>query len=101
MTRCESPLLKEVDRAIFSEMHRRSVEARSEGERGEREGEEMEREETRTACKCCTGICIFLKALSPCCLAIVLTFCEAVPNALLLLEQRGHATHYFTGIKSI
>ena len=77
---------KEVDKAIFSEMHRRNAPRGSIRERWNKEKRGGQLANVQISC-------IFLEALDPCCLPIV------DRNAFLLLEWRNHAA--FKGVKSI
>lgn len=87
MVRCESPP-KGFDRAIFSEMHWRRAEARSEGGRSnrERDGKERGQQLVNVAdhLGISQGIQSLLFNLSQ------VRFSQAVPNTVLLLEQRNH-----------
>ena len=83
---------KEVDRAIFSEMHQRSTEARSEGEKGgvmERDGKKRGKQLVDGADHLC--ISQGIKSLLSFYCASRVHFFRALPNAFLKLEQRNCA----------
>lgn len=83
---------KEADRAIFSEMHWQSAEARSDRERGgvtQSDGGRRAQQLVNVADQ--SYISQGIKSLLSCYCSFQIRFCETVSNAFLLQQQRKHA----------